>query len=200
MLYHTRTVTLRAGGERSAVFGTCSVAVFVLAERFKLYGFRHAFGEILKREFQCDAEVVAATLPGTGTAAAAGCRASEASHVVATAAENVAEHAEDIVHRHACARESACTSAGESLRSHRMSVGVILLTLFGVAQHIVGFGSLFEFFFSGFVTRILVGMIFYGKFAISLFQLIGSGVFADAKHFVVVSFIHYFGKLSALWD
>ena len=66
---------------------------------------------------------------------------------------------------------------------------VIFLTLFGVRQNIVGFRCLLEFLLGFFVAGIFVRVIFYGQFAISFLELIGTGGFAHTEHFVVIAFV-----------
>ena len=66
---------------------------------------------------------------------------------------------------------------------------VVLGTLVGIAQHAVSLCRLLKFLFGLLVARILVGVILYGHLSISLLYFVCTGVFCNAKHLVVISFL-----------
>src|SRR5205823_2611502 len=63
---------------------------------------------------------------------------------------------------------------------------VVNLALLRIAEDIVGFGDLLEFFFCGFVAGIDVRMIFARKFAESLADLLLRGRFFHAERAVII--------------
>ena len=82
----------------------------------------------------------------------------------------------------------ASTAARESLRTHIVTELVIFSALFGVGEHIVGFGSFLELLLGLLVARILVGVILDGLLSVSAFDSLFVGILVDSKHFVVISF------------
>jgi hypothetical protein len=52
---------------------------------------------------------------------------------------------------------------------------VILGPLLGIAENTIGFSRLLEAFFSFLVTRILIGMVFYGQFTVAAFDVLVRG-------------------------
>ena len=184
-----------AGLERGAVLGAGAVAGVAFRIAFELEGLVDARGDFLEGELEGDSQVVAAAGALAGRVAVAGSGAFEAAHVEsaevhsASTSENIAESGEDILHRHASgAVEAATTGAPEALRAHVVSELVVFGAFVGIGKHVVGLGRLFELLFSFFVVGVAVGVIFYGESAIGFLQLLGSGRFADAEHFIIISF------------
>ena len=184
-----------AGLERGAVLGAGAVAGVAFRIAFELEGLVDARGDFLEGELEGDPQVVAAAGALAGRVAVAGSGAFEAAHVEsaevhsASTSENIAESGEDILHRHAAgAVEAATAGAPEALRTHVVAELVVFGAFIGIGKHVVGLGRLFELLFSFFVVGVAVGVIFYGESAIGFLQLLGSGRFADAKHFIVISF------------
>ena len=107
---------------------------------------------LLKREGYLEAEVVATILRALMLSigkAAKSCMSPK----------DVAKSREDVVHIHSATTEatSLCTCKAKL---------VVLPALLLVAQHIIGLGSLFKFFFCVLVAGIAVGMILDGYFAV----------------------------------
>ena len=99
-------------------------------------------------------------------------------------AEDVAEHAENVIHVHACtAAESACTAQAF------VSELIVSLALLRVVQYVISLGCLLELFFSLFVTGVSVGVVFDGHFLVGLLYLLLRCSLADAEHFVIISFL-----------
>src|SRR5581483_3487203 len=67
---------------------------------------------------------------------------------------------------------------------------VVNLALFGVRQHVVGFGDLLELLFSRLVARIHIGMILARQAAIRLADLIGRSTALDAEQVVIIFASH----------
>ena len=57
---------------------------------------------------------------------------------------------------------------------------VVALALLGVAQYFIGFCGLFEFLLGFFVAGVLIGVIFHGHLAVSLFDFGIACPFVDA--------------------
>ena len=54
---------------------------------------------------------------------------------------------------------------------------VVQLTLFRIAEHLLGFVDILEFFLGHLVPGIFIGMVFGGHLAIGLFDIIGRRIF-----------------------
>ena len=94
------------------------------------------------------------------------------------APKQIAKLAEDVFHRHTSTREATTTI--HLVIAFRPQL-VVASTLVGVAEDIIGLGSLLKFFFSvlllGIAFSLLtVGVILNSKLAISFFQSIGIGI------------------------
>ena len=63
--------------------------------------------------------------------------------------------------------------------------------LFVVGKHFVRFRRFFEFFFGRLIARISVGMIFYRKFTVRLFNIVERSAFFDTEHFVIITFFRH---------
>ena len=99
-------------------------------------------------------------------------RTAETSESVA--AEDVAEHREDVIHVHAGTTEAAEASEATTHIGTVESKLVILLSGLRIVQYIIGLGSLLELLFSLFVTRITIGVVLDGYLTIRF--LISSSV------------------------
>ena len=106
------------------------------------------------------------------------------------ATEDVAEHGEDVVHRHATAESAERTSVAGCTAHACKAELVIAGTFLGIAQHVVGFGCLLELFFRFLVARVLVGVVLDGFLAVCLLYLVGRCVLVDPQYLVVISFFH----------
>ena len=183
--YASRTVTGRTGFYASVAFSSCSVAVTALHVFLEFEFLFYTGRDFLQVQFYLYPQVGAAELALTGLATAAS-KASES----AVASEDVAEHGEDIVHRHALSSESS-KSAGSGCSVHSgMSELIVTGTLVRIAQHFISFGCFLEFFFRFFIPRILVRMILYCFFCVCFFYNIKGGCFVHLQNFVIVSFCH----------
>ena len=70
-----------------------------------------------------------------------------------------------------------------------MSELVVSCLLVSVAQYRICFGSLLELLLGLLVVRVLVRVVFDGKFSVCLLYLIGGSVLVDAQHLVVISLV-----------
>ena len=143
-----------------------------------------AFVNLLECELHLDAQIASthggATMPLLPTAKTSESRETATAEEIA---EQVAEMREYVVHIHVAGATSLEGSVAEL---------VVFCLFVRVAQHIVGLSSLLELLLSLFVAGIAVGMVLQGQFAVGFLQLIGSGVLAHSKHFVVISLCHSF--------
>src|SRR5579859_6747037 len=140
---------------------------------FYLDIFGYAFCDLFVVEFDLYAEVTAPDPPGATAAAAS-----------ASAAKEAAELAEDIIHVHVTAAESAAAVT----RQAGMAKAVVLAAFVRIAKDFVGFGGLLELFFGGLITGVAVGMVLHGHLTIGLFDLVGRGSFCYPQYFVIISF------------
>ena len=99
-----------------------------------------------------------------------------------TSAEHIAKHAEDIIHTETArtAETAKASAAGRTVKSKL----IILLSLLRVMQYVICLGCFFEFFLSFLVSRITVGMIFYGNFSICLFYFVFRSDISTTKHHI----------------
>jgi hypothetical protein len=70
-----------------------------------------------------------------------------------------------------------------------MTVLVVLSTLLGVGEDLIGLGSLLEALLGLLVALVLVGMVLYSLLAEGLLDLDFRGVAVNAQYLVVISFI-----------
>ncbi len=184
-----------AGGtcsESHAILGSCTLAVIACHERRNPQSLVYTLGYILKGELDTNSEIRSTTLTTLlTTTAGSSAKTSEAT-------EFLGKTTQDIVEIHTTgAVESTGASTRETLWPHRMTVLVIHLAFFLVAQHIVRLGRFLEFFLSGLVAWITVGVILEGKLSVCLFYLVGCGVAADAEHFIIITFFSHNSRLFA---
>ena len=178
-----RALTLRAGLCLS-VFAAAAVTmgasdVFVYLE---------LLGDAGSDLFQADAnfEAKVRTLLNVLPASSSSAEASEASETTAkaTTSEDVAKHAEDVVHRHAGAA-SETTLAIHSCKAEL----VVALALLGVVKDIICLSSLLELLLSLLVARIAVRVVLDGHLLVGGLYLGIRGCLADTKDFVVISLL-----------
>ena len=149
--------------------------------------FLAAFVYFFESKLHLDSQVCASR--GGTMSALLSATESRESREVAAATEEVAKDApelrEDVVHAHS----SALETAGAAIHSGKAKL-VVTGLLVGVAQHVVGLGSLLELLLSLFVTRVAIRVVLQGQLAVGLLQLFWRGIFAHAQHFIVVSLSH----------
>lgn len=177
---HAAAVAVGTGLGSAAALGARAVAMgadHVLAE-LELLG--HARGHLLERQAHLQPQVRSTIARGLASATTA----SEASEA-AMAAEDVAKHGEDVVHREA-ARAAKRTAASEAARGVEAKL-VVLLALLRVVEHVVGLGGLLEFLLGRRVARVAVGVILDGELAVGLLDVGLRGVLGEAQYLVVVS-------------
>ena len=130
-----------------------------------------ALEDFLVAERHLDLQVVSARRSGLATASTAAAKTTE------SATENIAKVRENIFETEALAAESAATKATTGGVKAEL---VILLTLLGVAQNVISFGSLLELLFGFLVARVLVRVVLDGKFLVGVLDLVSTRVLADA--------------------
>ena len=143
-------------------------------------------GDFLKGELHLHAQVAAA-IDAFRLTAAASETASAKGAAEAVSAEDVAEHAEDVVHREASGAEAACAAHALHTVGPELVVARALLL---VAQHAVCLGSLLELLLGGLVARVAVGVVLDGQRLVRLLYFVFRGVLVNAQHFVVITFCH----------
>jgi len=124
---------------------------------------------------------VASTFCSASTAAATGLSEKILEDIV----ENVAESSS--------ASEVESVKSPGSLLASGMAEGVVAASLLLIAECLVGFVDLFEFFFGGFLLTLAgvqVRMVLSGKAAVCLFEVIVRRILFDAKDLVVIAFVH----------
>ena len=162
--HHTAAMTCGAGLGLCATFGAGAFALFAGHILAHLEALGHTAGDVLQRELHLQPQV-AATVDALAVLLAAAESAESAE--AAVTAEDVAEHAEDVVHIHAATAESA----EAALRTVESEL-VVLTALVGVVQHLIGLGSLLKLLFGLLVARVAVGVVFDGELAVSLLYLV----------------------------
>ena len=142
--------------------------------------------DFLKREIDLYAQIGSTILRFLSLSAST--EAFKSAKASTMSAKYITEHREDVIHREAATSAEASKTA-TTTRSVKAEL-VILLTLVRIMQYIISLSSLLEFLLSLFVAGILVRVILYGYFAVSLLYLVVCGSLANAKYFVIVSFCH----------
>ena len=107
--------------------------------------------------------------------------------------EQVAELTQDVLHRHAATIASATHLIAGKTKL------VITGALIGVAEDVIGLGSLLEFLLGSLflgiaLALLLVRVVLDSQFAIGFLQVIGSGVLLHAQHLVVISLLSHFSS------
>ncbi len=116
--------------ERSAVLGSCAVAMLTLHETRNLQFLCHTCGQFAQSKFYLYAEVATLRLTAT-TRRAARCRAETTESAIASAAEYIAEMSENILHRHSAGVETT-SPATKSGRTHGRPPLVVFGSLVGI--------------------------------------------------------------------
>ena len=98
------------------------------------------------------------------------------------AAEDIVEHAEDIVETHV--GKIMHTRAAETF----MTELVIPLTFFGIAKHLIGFGAIFELLLGFLVVGILIGVVLQCQPAVCSLNIIRTRAAFDVEHLVIIMF------------
>ena len=131
-----------------------------------------ALEDFLVAERHLDLQVVSAGRTGLASTATTATAAKAES-----ATENIAELRENVVEVETCTAKSAATKTATGGVKAEL---VILLTLLGVAEHVVGLGSLLELLFGFLVARVLVRVVLDGKLLVGVLDLVSTRVLADA--------------------
>ena len=188
-------MTTLACVERRAVLGSRTLAVGTCHEFGNLQFLVDTVHYVLKGHLDRYAQVSTLVDMLAGTASGGAAETAERIVSAEAASEYVSEMREDILHRHSAAKTAvaaiAARTAAESLRTHRMAELVISGAFVGIAQHVIRLGRFLEFLLGLLVSRILVGMILDGLFAVGFLYFIGCGVFRYAKHFIIISFLSH---------
>src|SRR5690554_45521 len=167
------TVTGATGCRAGAFFGAAAATDFTFAQG------RDANLDLAAAHclFQADFDVVTqiGTTLGTGTT------------TTAVATEDVAEDITKDVRETSAAK--TCTTAHLRINPG-MAVLIVGLALFGVGQHFVGFGGLFEFAVGVLVVRVAVRVVFHGQTAIGLFDFGLAGTTLYTQHLIKITFRH----------
>ena len=69
---------------------------------------------------------------------------------------------------------------------------VVFLPVFGVAQHLVGFGDAFELLLGFFTALVGVGMVLAGQLAVPFFDIADFGALFDPEDLVIIFFYRNF--------
>ena len=72
-----------------------------------------------------------------------------------------------------------------------MAVLVVGRTFLGIIQDLVSLAQLLELFLGGFVTRILVRVIFHGELAVRFFDFVLAGAPWQAEDLIIIAFRHW---------
>jgi len=72
-----------------------------------------------------------------------------------------------------------------------MTVLVITSFFLLITEYLISFVSLLELRLGFLIAGVQVGMVLLGFFTVSLFYIIGTCVFVNAQHLIVISFISH---------
>ena len=186
------TVTVRAGIDLAARFGTFAVTVVT---RFFLGNFNFHFrpkSSLLQGDVYVIAQIGAPLRPIGRLPAAL--TAKEGIKDIFKATEALTALAETA--KAAKSSEAALTKTSTGTGSVPILEGcrtelVVLGAFLRIRQDAVGFVDFFELFFSRLrIIRVAVRMILEGQLFKSFFNFRIAGVFGNAEHFIVISFAH----------
>ena len=108
----------------------------------------------------------------------------------ARAAEHLTEHLIRITEILSTARAAETTgSAGPARAAGTEIIGTELIVIspfFRIAEHLIRLGNLLEFLLSGLVSRVLIGMILYGKLTVCLLDFLGCSGLCQSKYFIII--------------
>ena len=165
------TVTVRAGIDLTARFGTFTVTVVT---RFFLGNFNFHFrpkSSLLQGDVYVIAQIGASLRPVGRLPAALTAKAAKPSEA-------------------ALAKTGTGTGSIPILECRRTEL-VVLGAFLRIRQDAVGFVDFFELFFSCLrIIRVAVRMILKGQLFKSFFYFRIAGVFGNAEHFIIISFAH----------
>lgn len=161
------SATALTAGDGSLAAGTAgsmaSGAGFATAELGFSFG---AEDSRFKFDGQIVAQIVAALLTAAATSRRS-CAATAAEHLAEEIAEDVAD-VDTAGEWRTSAKAAACANAG-------MTEAIISGAFIRIAEDLVGFACLFEFFFCGVVVGVSVGVVLHGEAAIGALQLLVAG-------------------------
>ena len=145
-------------------------------------------GYLAERHLDAHTQVTAA-LHALGLSTTAAKEVTKAAKAAETA-KQVTELAQDVIHRHA-----AAIAAATHLLAGKAKL-VIAGALVGVAEHVIGLGSLLEFLLGSLflgiaLALLLVGVVLDGQLAIGLLQVIGCGILLHSQHLIVISLLSH---------
>ena len=115
----------------------------------------------------------------------ASCSASAESPESGTPTKNISKHGEDIIHIHG---GTEVVETAHTTRTRKSEL-IIALALLRIMQYIVSLSSFLKLLLSFLVARITIWVIFDGNRSIRLLYLVLCGVFVNAQHFIIVSFL-----------
>src|SRR5580658_1898638 len=133
---------------------------------------------VFKFNDQVESKVVASLLARMAATALA--RPAHSEHL----AEQVAKDVADVY----AARKRACAKSASA--QPRVPVPIVGRALFGIAQHLVGFAHLLEFFFGRVIAWIPVRVMLERLLAIGTLQLLIARVARDTQDLVKIRFAH----------
>ena len=179
-----------AGLKCGTVLGSRAVAMVAGLHARDTQFFLGTLGNLAQVHLDAHTQVGAAVHALCLTAATSAKEVTEAAKT-AEAAKQVSELAQDVLHRHAAAIATATHLLAGKTKL------IITGALVGVAEDVIGLGSLLEFLLGSLLLGIalallLVRVVLDSQFAIGLLQVIGSGVLFHAQHLVVISFLSHF--------
>jgi len=170
-----------AGLDAVLVFGAAAAAGGAADVFLYLDILGNAFCDLFVIEFDLYAQVAASYAARAAAATSSAAATKEAAEEVV--AEDISELAEDIVHIHVAAGETAAV-AGEA----RVAVAVVLAPLIRIAKHFVGLRGFLELIFCGFITGVAIGMELHGHLAVGFFYFVCRRAFRYPQYFVIISF------------
>ena len=121
--------------------------------------------------------------PGRSVGVARGI-AAEAAETAEAASEQIVENVREASEALGAGLEAAGIESG---KAELIVLGALVL----VGEHLIGLIDFFEFRFAVLVSGMEVRMVFLGFFSVSLFDVVGTRVFVDAQHLVIVAFIRH---------
>lgn len=106
------------------------------------------------------------------------------------ASEEIAEDIAEISKSEPASAKAAEACVWVEIRVYAREAVLVIPGLFiGIGQNLIRLVDFLEFFLSGFITGILVGVVFHGQLAVGLFNLGVGRVFLNAQHLVIISFV-----------
>ena len=140
-----------------------------------------ALGGFLKRNFELEADVVAAE----GLLASAACPAA-----AEQIGEDVAEGALEVCAAHIAEAAETAGASGRIGINARLAVAIVGRTLLIIGQHGIRFTDFLELFFCSLVARIAVRVVLHCHPAVSLLDFFGRSTLAQAEQLVIILIRH----------